>query len=127
MFGLTYTEEVTIRRAVQGSLGVAGRSQYAQVLHEDDETAVRLVCKIQERGRITIDSNKRQIKTDATLLYSPAGVSVLQDSDIVVRNGHIAYEVVGIETLNGQWGTPAGCRVDLVKTALPVLEDRHGS
>lgn len=127
MFGLTYTEEVTIRRAVAGSLGVGGRPEYAQLLHEDDETAVRIVCKVQERGRTTIDARQRQIKTDATLLYTPSGVATLKDSDIVVRNSHLAYEVVGIETLSGQWGTPAGSRVDLVKTALPVKGDRHGS
>jgi hypothetical protein len=127
MLSLTFTETVTIRRQKPATMGASGRPDFVQVLQDGDETAVRLTCKIQERGRITIDARQRQIKTDATLLYCPTGKATLQDNDIVVRSGGRAYEVVGIETLLGQWGGPSCSRVDLVKTALPVTEDRHGS
>jgi hypothetical protein len=126
MFGITETETVTIRRAVAGTLPVNGRPEYAQVFNPDDHTAVLVSCKVAERGRITIDARQRQIKTDATLIYGPEGLATLQDNDIVVRSGGRAYEVVGIETLAGAWGTPPRSRVDLVKTALPATEDRHG-
>jgi hypothetical protein len=127
MFGITETEEVTIRRAVAGTLPVNGRPEYSQVLHADDQTAVRISCKIQEKGRLTIDARQRQIKTDATLLYMPTLRATLLLHDIIVRAGDSAYEVVGIETLSGAWGCPSRSRVDLVKTAMPVQEDRGGS
>lgn len=120
MFGTTYKESVTIRRAAAGTLGVSGRPEYEKVLHEDDQTPVAIVCKIQERGRITIDARQRQIKTDATLLYCPAGLAILLDNDIVVRADGRAYQIVGIETLTGQWGGAAESRVDLVKTTIAV-------
>lgn len=127
MLGLTFTEKVTIRRQKPATMSAAGRPDFAQVLQDGDEAAVLIACKIQERGRITITADQRQVKTDATLLYCPTGKATLQDNDIVVRSGGRAYEVVGIETLLGQWGGPSCSRVDLVKTALPVTEDRHVS
>lgn len=120
MFGTTYTEEVTVRRVKPASMGVSGRPEYEVLRNADDDTPVVLRCLVQQRGRVTIDAQQRQIRTDATLLYMPEGVATLRDSDFVVRADGSAYEVVGLETLHGQWGGPAESRVDLVRTAIPV-------
>lgn len=120
MFGLTYTEQVTIRRPKAGTLSIGGRTEYEQVKNEGDETPVRIACKIQERGKVTLNAKQTTIKTDATMLYSPARAAVLKDGDIVVRKDGRAYEIVGMETTAGPWGGTLCSRVDLVKTQLQV-------
>jgi hypothetical protein len=126
MFGFDYDEAVTVRRPKKGTLNLGGRPEMAQLLHSDDESAVRVMCRIEERGRITIDARQRDIKTDATLIYSPDGLAAIEKDDIIVRSGHRTYEVVGIETVKDQWGVAFESRVDLVKTAIAVQEDRRG-
>jgi len=126
MFGFDYDETVTIRRPKKGTLNVGGRPEFDQPIYTDDESSVRVLCRIEERGRITIDERKREIKTDATLLYSPKGQATIEKGDLVVRSGLLAYEVIGIETLKDQWGQGSESRVDLVKTAMAVREDRRG-
>jgi len=126
MFGFDFDEAVTIRRPKKGTLGIGGRPDYEQLLNADDESSVRVMCRVEEKGRITVDARQREIKTDATLIYSPEGRATIQNGDLVVRAGNRAYEVVGIETVKDQWGTAFESRVDLVKTAIPVQEDRRG-
>jgi hypothetical protein len=119
MFSATYTKEAQLWRPQKGTLGVTGESARAKLIHEDDETPVIIRCKLEERGRVTIDARQRQVRTDATLLYSPEGKARIEDGDIVVCEG-AAYEVVGTETMRGPWGGATYSRVDLVKSALPV-------
>lgn len=123
MFGLTYTETVKLRRPVKGTLGVDGSTQYEKPVHADDASDVEVRCKIQERGRVTLDARQTSIRTDATLLYQPTELVKIQTGDFVVRADGAAYEVVGIEAMIAPWGGPPYARVDLVKTAKGVL---HG-
>lgn len=126
MFGYDYDEAVTIRRPKKGTLGIGGRPDYEQILASDDESAVRILCRVEERGRITIDARQKEIKTDATLLYCPSLIATIETGDLIVRSGLRAYEVVGVETLKDQWGQLREARVDLVKTAIGVKEGRNG-
>jgi len=127
MFGFHYDEAVTIRRPKKGTLGVGGRPEYEQPINLDDESSVRILCLIEERGRVTIDARQREIKTDATMIYSPTAKATVQDGDLIVRSGSRVYEVVGIETVRDQWDSAASeSRVDLVKSAYAVKEDRRG-
>lgn len=127
MFGFDYDEAVTIRRPKKGTLGIGGTpTEFEQVLHPEDESSVRVLCRVEERGRVTVDARQKEIKTDATLIYTPDGRATIQNGDLIVRSGSRAYEVVGVETVKDQWGTLYESRVDLVKTAVAVQEDRRG-
>lgn len=117
MFGFTYTERVQIRRLRRGSMGASGRPEYDLVKTQGDDAPLEIPCRIEERGRVTIDARQRQVRTDATMLYRPQGAQTLEAEDVVLRAGGAAYEVVGIETVKLPLTAEPYSRVDLVKTA----------
>jgi hypothetical protein len=120
MFSATYTDLVTIRRPKKTGLGVTGRPEFGALVNADDETAIVVRCRIEERGRLTVDARQAQIRTDATLLYTPEGDARIQDGDFIVR-GQGVYQVVGIELVRAPWGGGFYGRVDLVKSSLDVF------
>jgi hypothetical protein len=117
MFSATYTDLVKIRRPKKTGLSVDGSPAYGQLKHPDDETPVEVRCKIEQRGRLTVDARQASIRTDATLLYSPEGEAKIRDGDFVIR-GTDVYQVVGIESMRAPWGGGTYSRVDLVKSSL---------
>jgi hypothetical protein len=119
VFAATYTDLARIRRPKKEGLGVDGRPVYGQLKHADDESVIEVRCKIEQRGRLTVDARQANIRTDATLLYSPEGEAKIQDGDFVVH-GQAVYQVIGIETIRAPWGGLSYSRVDLVKSSLDV-------
>lgn len=117
---------VTLRRPKLGSRSVSGKAEYDYVLAAD-ETQVKVRCRIELRGRRTIDTRGAEIRTDAQMLYRQTGQPVVLIEDVVVTKDGRAWRVVAVDEQQMLFGGTTYGRIDLVKTEMPVKLDKDSN
>ena len=122
MMSLLYRQTVTIRRPQAGSGLVDGAVTYKVVL-DDEESPMRLRCRLERRARRLFTAQGAEVQTDATMLFIQKDATELFIDDVVVDQDSNAYKVVGLETQKALFGSRVSGRADLKATTDPVQHE----